>query len=164
MQISLNFTSAYHPESDGQTKRVNQCVEQYLCCMAFSEPTKCSNWLAAAEWWYNSSYHTAIKISPFGALYEYPPPSLTSIAVRCDISEDTQVTLAAKDHMLKQLQHNLTQAQQKMKRYADMNRTERTFEEGDMVYLKMQPYRETALGLRNSLKLNSKWYGPFKVL
>ena len=33
-----------------------------------------------------------------------------------------------------------------------------------MVYLKMQPYRETALGLRNSLKLTSKWYGPYKVL
>lgn len=164
MQISLNFTSAYHPESDGQTERVNQCLEQYLRCMAFSEPTKWCNWLAAAEWWYNSSYHTAIKMSPFEALYEYPPPSLTSIAVPCNVSENTQVTLAAKDHMLKQLQHNLTQAQQKMKKYADLKRTERTFEEGDMVYLKMQPYRETALGMRNSLKLTSKWYGPFKVL
>ena len=51
-----------------------------------------------------------------------------------------------------------------MKKYTDMTRTERTFELGDMVYLKMQPYRETALGLRNSLKLTSKWYGPFRVM
>lgn len=41
---------------------------------------------------------------------------------------------------------------------------ERQFQVGDFVYLKMQPYRETALGLRNSLKLTSKWYGPFLVL
>jgi hypothetical protein len=51
-----------------------------------------------------------------------------------------------------------------MKKYADANRTERSFLEGDLVYLKMQPYRENALGLRNALKLTSKWYGPFQVL
>jgi hypothetical protein len=50
-----------------------------------------------------------------------------------------------------------------MKKYADANRTERSFAVGDFVYLKMQPYRETALGLRNSLKLTSKWYGPFRI-
>ena len=50
------------------------------------------------------------------------------------------------------------------KKFADAKRTERTFAVGDMVYLKMQPYRETSLGLRNSLKLTSKWYGPFRVL
>jgi hypothetical protein len=72
--------------------------------------------------------------------------------------------LAEKDHMLKTLQQNLMQAQQCMKKFADMNQTERSFEVSDYVYLKMQPYRETALGLPNSLKLTSKWYGPFRVL
>jgi hypothetical protein len=66
--------------------------------------------------------------------------------------------------MVKTLQANLLQAQNRMKKYTDANRTERTFLVGDMVYLKMQPYRETAMGLRNALKLTSKWYGPFKVL
>lgn len=51
-----------------------------------------------------------------------------------------------------------------MKKIADMNRTERNFEVGELVYLKMQPYRETALGLRNSLKLTSKFYGPFRII
>jgi hypothetical protein len=66
--------------------------------------------------------------------------------------------------MLKTLQQNLMQAQQCMKKFVDMNQTERSFEVSDYVYLKMQPYRETALGLPNSLKLTSKWYGPFRVL
>jgi hypothetical protein len=51
-----------------------------------------------------------------------------------------------------------------MKKFADLKRTERQFEIGDMVYLKMQPYKETTLGLRNALKLSSKYYAPFRVL
>jgi hypothetical protein len=51
-----------------------------------------------------------------------------------------------------------------MKKYADANRTERSFTVGEFVYLKMQPFRETALGRGNPIKLSSKWYGPFRVL
>jgi hypothetical protein len=132
--------------------------------MAFQEPKKWHQWLPAAEWWYNCSYHTAIKMSPFEALYEYAPPLLHQLSVPCNVAADITVTIQEKDHMVKTLQANLLQAQNRMKKYADANRTERTFVVGDMVYLKMQPYRETALGLRNALKLTSKWYGPFKIL
>jgi hypothetical protein len=132
--------------------------------MAFREPTKWAEWLAAAEWWYNSSYHTAIKTSPFRALYGYDPPQVGELSIPCDATPEAATTVTEHESMMKFLQQNLTQAQNKMKKFADLNRTKRTFEVGDMVYLKMQPYRETALGLRNSLKLTSKFYGPFKIL
>jgi hypothetical protein len=163
MKISLQFSTAYHPETDGQTERVNQCLEQYLRCMAFGEPKKWASWLSTAEWWYNCSYHTAIKMSPFEALYEYPPPSLAGLPVDPTLSKEAQDTLTEKDHMITVLQQNLAQAQHYMKKYADKKRTERTFALGDMVYLKMQPHREHALGQGNPLKLASKWYGPFKI-
>jgi hypothetical protein len=51
-----------------------------------------------------------------------------------------------------------------MKKYADKHRKERTFEIGDMVYLKIQPYRHTSLSIHRSLKLHSKFYGPYQVL
>jgi hypothetical protein len=51
-----------------------------------------------------------------------------------------------------------------MKKFADLKGTERHFIVGYLVYLKMQPYRETTLGLRNSLKLASKFYGPLRVI
>lgn len=164
LKVKLHFTSAYHPEFDGQTERVNQCIEQYLRSMAFQEPKKWAEWIPAAEWWYNSSYHTAIKQSPFEALYGYVPPQVGEISIPCDVSEEAQVTIQEQADMLKKLQHNLSQAQAKMKKFADLKRTERTFQDGDMVYLKMQPYRENAMGLRNALKLTSKYYGPFKIL
>jgi hypothetical protein len=73
LQVSLKFSTAHHPETDGHTERVNQCLEQYLRCMAFKEPTKWCDWLPTAELWYNCAYHTSIKMSPFEALYEYAP-------------------------------------------------------------------------------------------
>jgi transposase InsO family protein len=48
-KVDLRFSSAYHPQSDGQTERVNQCLENYLRCMIFSEPHKWAAWLSLAE-------------------------------------------------------------------------------------------------------------------
>lgn len=62
------------------------------------------------------------------------------------------------------IKNNLLKAQERMKYYADKKRKEREFSEGDMVYLKLQPYRHTSLSLHRHLKLHSKFYGPFRVL
>ncbi|XBH62247.1 hypothetical protein VPH35_116514 [Triticum aestivum] len=55
-------------------------------------------------------------------------------------------------------------AQQRMKKYADRKRVGRTLAVGDMAYLKLQPYRLNAFGLRSHMKLQKKFYGPFRVL
>lgn len=62
------------------------------------------------------------------------------------------------------IKENLLRAQARMKHYADRKRSERTLEVGDMVYLKLQPYRHTTLSIHKCLKLHSKYYGPFRVL
>jgi transposase InsO family protein len=72
-KVQLRMGSAYHPQSDGQTERVNQCMEMFLRCFVSACPSKWRSWLALAEFWYNSSFHLAIGLSPFEALYGYSP-------------------------------------------------------------------------------------------
>lgn len=61
-KVQLRLSTAYHPQTDGQTERVNQCLETYLRNMTFQEPQRWHSWLSLAEWWYNTTYHTAIQI------------------------------------------------------------------------------------------------------
>lgn len=62
------------------------------------------------------------------------------------------------------LKQNLTEVQARMKLYSDQHRTERNFEVGDEVYLKLQPYRQTSLALGKNMKLTAKYYGPYPVI
>lgn len=132
--------------------------------MAFQEPKRWMEWLALAEWWYNSSYHTSLKTTPFQALYGFPPPQINEMAIPSSVTPQVQGMLAEKGNKLRQLKENLCAAQGRIKHFADLKRTEREFHIGDMVYLKMQPYRQVALGLRQSLKLTTKHYGPYRVM
>jgi hypothetical protein len=163
LKVSLQYSSAHHPQTDGQTERVNQCLENYLRCMSFTEPKKQSSWLSLAKWWYNTTYHTSLKCTPFQALYGYPPPLISEIMVPGPETPATDFLLK-KQQMISKLKENLAQAQARIKKYADLKRSERSFVIGDMVYLKLQPYIRVALEIRNSLKLATKYYGPFQVL
>jgi transposase InsO family protein len=69
----LHLNSSYHPQTDGQTERVNQCLETYLRCFVHVCLSQWSRWLSLAEYWYNSSPHSALGRSPFEVLYGYPP-------------------------------------------------------------------------------------------
>ncbi|XP_031108702.1 uncharacterized protein LOC116013193 [Ipomoea triloba] len=67
-------------------------------------------------------------------------------------------------HMMTALKDNLRIAQQRMKHYADKNRSERSFVVGDWVYLKLQPYKQVTMAVIRNVKLSSKFYGPYEVL
>jgi len=164
LNVKLKFSTAYHPQTDGQTERVNQCLEAYLRNMVFQEPKKWSLWVPMAEWWYNTSYHSSLKMTPFEALYHYPPPMIGEFSLEEARCPAATALLTDRENIMQRLKSNLLVAQNRMKLFADKKRTERQFDTGTMVYLKIQPYRQNAFGLRGSLKLRSKYYGPFKIL
>ena len=69
----LHMSSVYHPPIKGPTTVVNKYWETYLRCFTFEEQHQWEQWLPLAEWWYNNSYHTASKISPYEAFYGHAP-------------------------------------------------------------------------------------------
>ncbi|CAL9243054.1 unnamed protein product [Arabidopsis halleri] len=72
--VDLRFSTAYHPQTDGQTEVTNKTLETYLRCMTADAPQTWSKWLPLAEWWYNTTFHSAIKCTPFEIVYGQPPP------------------------------------------------------------------------------------------
>jgi hypothetical protein len=161
----LAHSSSYHPQSDGQTEIVNKCLEGYLRCFVSDKQTQWFKWLPLVEWWYNTSFHTTKKMKPFMALYGYHPPSITS-----SLKEKSKVQ-AVEDHIENQqqilqiLKDNLTMAQNRMKQQADQHHSERSFEVGDWVFLRLQPYKQMSLKqAKKDNKLSPKYYGPYKVL
>jgi transposase InsO family protein len=72
----LLMSSAYHPQTDGQTESMNKGLEGYLRSFTGDCPKDWMRWISLAEWAYNTSVHTSTKVSPFEAVYGYPSPRL----------------------------------------------------------------------------------------
>jgi hypothetical protein len=161
---TLKYSSAYHPETDGQTEVVNRSLETYLRCFASEQPRKWYKFLHLAEYWYNSSFHSAIKMSPFEALYGRSPPSILSYVTGHSSHSDIDQTLAERQQLLTTLKENLKRSRQKMEARANKKRRDCTFEPGDLVLLRLQPYRQHTVNHRVSQKLSKRYYGPFPVI
>ncbi|KAL5701100.1 hypothetical protein ACHQM5_026475 [Ranunculus cassubicifolius] len=160
----LLHSTSYHPQTDGLTERVNQCLETYLRCMSSANPTKWASWIPLAEWWYNTSYHSALQSTPFQVLYGYTPKVHVFPQQPQSGIPEVDTFLRERSQALQVIKDNLHQAQARMKQYSDKHRSEREFAVGDQVYLRLQPYRQSSVALRRNLKLSPRFYGPYRIL
>ena len=160
----LHRSTAYHPQSDGQSEIVNKCLETYLRCFINDQPRQWFKWLAWAELSYNTSPHISTSMTPFMALYGRDPPPLIRVGKGQTPVDSLDEQLQLRDAMRDELRMHLLRAQQRQKHWADLKRSEESFEVGEMVLLKLQPYRQNSLAKRQFEKLSPRFYGPYKIL
>lgn len=159
----LKMSSAYHPQTDGQSEVVNRCVEQYLRGLVHQQPRKWYSLLPWAEFWYNTAYHASTGMSPFQALYGRPPPMIPYYQLGSSPVNEVDQNLASRNDLLNQLKLNLHQASNRMKQMANSKQRDIEFNDGDLVFLKLDPYRQQTVFKRASQKLAHRFYGPFAI-
>jgi ribosomal protein L21E len=158
------MSTSNHPQTDGQTERVNQSIECYLRCFISAHPHHWSRWLALCEFWYNTNWHASLGKSPFELLYGHQPRYFGITASEQIASADIAAWLRERTLILASAQQHLLRMQQRMKAQADKNRTERSFSVGDKVFLRLQPYIQQSIARRKNHKLSFKFFGPFHIL
>ncbi|GKC99572.1 putative reverse transcriptase domain-containing protein [Tanacetum coccineum] len=163
MGTQLDMSMAYHPETDGQSERTIQTLEDMLraCVIDFGKGWE--RHLPLVEFSYNNSYHASIKAAPFEALYgrKYISP------VCCAEVGDVQLTGPEIIHdttkKIVQIQQRLQAARDRQRSYANIRRNPLEFQVGDRVMLKVSPHKDViCFGKRG--KLNPRYIRPFKIL
>ncbi|GJV06218.1 retrotransposable element Tf2 [Tanacetum coccineum] len=151
-------------KSDGQTEVVNRCLECYLRCMTGEQPRQWVKWLSLAEWWYNTNFHTSIHTTPYEAIYGKPPPVHIPYIGGESKVDLVDKTLREREAAVEVLKFHISRAQSRMKSHADKGRTDKPFDYGDWVFLKLQPHRQVSLRQGKQNKFSPKFFGSFKVI
>lgn len=129
----LLMSSSYHPQIDGQTERLNQCLEGFLRCSVQACPKQWNKWLPIAEYWYNTCFHSALGLSPFEVLYGHQPKHFGISNDAQYHAPDIEQWLVERKLLEDVVKHQLARAQLRMKSQADKHRQEKDFAVGDMV-------------------------------
>lgn len=113
--VQLKMSTAFHPQTDGQSEIVNKTIAMYLRCITGDRPRAWLEWLPWAEYCYNTSYHSTLRTTPFEVVYERPPPALLPYTTGSVSTETVDVLLRDRDAFLSDVHDHLLQAQEYVK-------------------------------------------------
>lgn len=159
----LLISTAYHPQTDGQSERTIQTLEDMLRACIIDFGGSWDKYLPLAEFSYNNSYHSSLGMPPFEMLYgrkcrtpvcwgEVGPRELAN-------KEVLEITNGRTD----QIRAHIKAAQDRQKSYADKRRRPIEFQVGDKVLLKVSPWKGI-IRFRKRGKLGPRFIGPFTIL
>lgn len=159
----LNISSAYHPQSDGQTERVNKILEDLLrsCILDFG-----GSWedhLYLVEFSYNNSFQSSIGMAPFEALYGRPcrsPACWLETGDKLVLGPDTVREASEKVEIIRR---RMKEAQDRQKSYADKRRKDLEFSVGDHVFVKVTPLKGV-MRFSKTGKLAPRFIGPYPIM
>jgi len=173
LQVKVNLSTAFHPESDGQTERVNQTLEQYLRSYCSYQQDHWVSLLPFAEHAYNTSMSESTKASPFEINYGFSPKTQRSgmVSDNQGIHPDSELVVKDWEGTWQEIQEIIQQAQERQRKWHDQKRQRAldyvTLEDvrqsrakkADRVMLNRKNHRTK----RPKKKLDHKMFGPFVV-
>jgi hypothetical protein len=158
--VHHKLSTAYHAQTDGQTERLNQVLEQFLRCYVNYEQTNWVELLPAAQIAYNSAATSTTGVSPFFANYGFNPTTTAGIRGKESLSEQAKVKYDKLVNLHQELTRDIEWISLRSAMYYNNNRLEGPrLREGDLVYVLRRNIKTT----RPSDKLDHKKIGPFKI-
>ena len=160
---NLNFSTAFHPQTDGQSERTIQTLEDMLRSCALQFKGGWDSHLPLVEFTYNNSYHSSIGMTPFEALYGRQcrtPLCWDEVGERKLIGPEFIHMTTDK---VKVIRTRLKAAQDRQKSYADNRRKDLEFDTGDWVFLKLSPWKGVVRFGRKG-KLSPRFIGPYEII
>jgi hypothetical protein len=123
----LYMSSAFHPQTDGQTEAANRVIVMYLRCFTGDRPRQWLRWLPWAEYTYNIAYQSSLRDTPFRVVYSRDPPTIRSYE-----PGETRVATVAQEMeeraaFLDDIRYRLEQAQAVQKRVYDQHHRPASF-------------------------------------
>ncbi|KAA0058810.1 pol protein [Cucumis melo var. makuwa] len=156
MVTRLDFSTAFHPQTDGQTERLNQVLEDMLRACALEFPGSWDSHLHLMEFSYNNSYQATIGMAPFEALYG---KCCRSPVCWGEVGEQRLMgpeLVQSTNEAIQKIRSRMHAAQSRQKSYADVRRK-------DKVFLKVALMRGV-LRFERRGKLSPRFVGPFEIL
>lgn len=159
--IKRKMSTAFHPQTDGQTERANQTLEHYLRAFISSDQTNWATLLPSAQFACNNAQNSTIMDSPNHALYKFHPA--TTNRVEADSLEEgvpeAHARLQKLAELRKRLEEHWDNALARQAKYYNKKHKPLTLKIGDLVLLSTKH-----LQLKNTTrKLNPKFIGPFRI-
>ncbi|GKB40587.1 putative reverse transcriptase domain-containing protein [Tanacetum coccineum] len=159
----LDMSTAYHPETNGQSERTIQTLEDMLRACVIDFRKGWEKHLSLVEFSYNNSYHASIKATAFEALYARKCRSLICWAKVGDVQLTGPEIIHETTEKIVQIRQRLQAARDRQRSYANVRRKPLDFQVRDRVMLKVSP-RKGVIRFGKRGKLNPWYIGPFKIL
>ena len=163
---TLTPSTAYHPQTDGQTERQNRTLEEMMRAVINFQQTDWDEHLAVAELAFNNSVHASTGFTPFylncGQEVQMPLDYAIASAANPINNPEAAVRIRRLHADLERARMHIEQAQQRQARYADAHRRAVTFQVGDSVLLSTEHLRFVGSDTRTP-KFTYKFIGPFKI-
>ncbi|KAJ9551511.1 hypothetical protein OSB04_015556 [Centaurea solstitialis] len=163
MGSELKFSTAYHPQTDGQSERTIQTLEEMLRACAIDFRGSWETHLTLIEFAYNNSYHASIQAAPYEVLYgrKCRTPLCWSEVGERQLAEPEIVQITSEK--ISQIRDRLKIAQDRQKSYSDKRRKGLEFAVSDTVMLKVSPWKGV-MRFGKKRKLSPCFVGPFTIL